>query len=54
MREKGYNACVTTGDIQSNHNRAIALMCAKMDGNVIYYIRVQKSDLKLRRVMHYS
>ena len=25
----GYNACVTTGGIQSNHNRAIALMCAK-------------------------
>lgn len=25
----GYNVCVTTGGIQSNHNRAIALMCAK-------------------------
>lgn len=25
----GHNACVTTGGIQSNHNRAIALMCAK-------------------------
>lgn len=24
-----FNACVTTGGIQSNHNRAIALMCAK-------------------------
>ena len=29
MRESLYNACVTTGGIQSNHNRAIALMCAK-------------------------
>lgn len=29
MREGGYNACVTTGGIQSNHNRAIALMCAR-------------------------
>lgn len=29
MRTGGYNACVTTGGIQSNHNRAIALMCAK-------------------------
>lgn len=29
MLENGYNACVTTGGIQSNHNRAIALMCAK-------------------------
>lgn len=29
MKNGGYNACVTTGGIQSNHNRAIALMCAK-------------------------
>lgn len=29
MRAGGYNACVTTGGIQSNHNRAIALMCAR-------------------------
>lgn len=29
MQDGGYNACVTTGGIQSNHNRAIALMCAK-------------------------
>lgn len=29
MTQKGHNACVTTGGIQSNHNRAIALMCAK-------------------------
>ncbi len=29
MLDRGYNACVTTGGIQSNHNRAIALMCAK-------------------------
>lgn len=29
MREQGYNAVVTCGGIQSNHNRAIALMCAK-------------------------
>lgn len=29
MQKNGYNACVTTGGIQSNHNRAIALMCAK-------------------------
>ena len=29
MRSTGYNACVTTGGIQSNHNRAIALMCAR-------------------------
>ena len=27
--EQGYNAVVTCGGIQSNHNRAIALMCAK-------------------------
>lgn len=29
LKEKGYNALVTCGGIQSNHNRAIALMCAK-------------------------
>ena len=29
MRRNGYDACVTTGGIQSNHNRAIALMCAR-------------------------
>lgn len=27
MRDGQYNACVTTGGIQSNHNRAIALLC---------------------------
>ena len=29
LREQGFNAVVTCGGIQSNHNRAIALMCAK-------------------------
>lgn len=29
MLSRGYDACVTTGGIQSNHNRAIALMCAR-------------------------
>jgi len=29
LREGCYNAVVTCGGIQSNHNRAIALMCAK-------------------------
>lgn len=29
IRRGGYNACVTTGGIQSNHNRAVALMCAR-------------------------
>ena len=29
LREGGYNAIVTCGGIQSNHNRAMALMCAK-------------------------
>lgn len=29
MKDGGFNACVTTGGIQSNHNRAIALMCAR-------------------------
>ena len=29
LKERGYNAVVTCGGIQSNHNRAIALMCAK-------------------------
>lgn len=29
MQAGGYDACVTTGGIQSNHNRAIALMCAR-------------------------
>ena len=29
MTQNGFDACVTTGGIQSNHNRAIALMCAK-------------------------
>ena len=29
MKAQGYNAVVTCGGIQSNHNRAIALMCAK-------------------------
>lgn len=29
LREQGYNAVATCGGIQSNHNRAIALMCAK-------------------------
>lgn len=30
FKANGYNAAVTTGGIQSNHNRAIALMCAKI------------------------
>ena len=29
MITRGYNACVTTGGVQSNRNRAIALMCAQ-------------------------
>lgn len=29
LRSQGFNAVVTCGGIQSNHNRAIALMCAK-------------------------
>lgn len=29
LREGGYNAVVTCGGIQSNHNRAMALMCAR-------------------------
>ena len=29
LKEHGYNAVVTCGGIQSNHNRAIALMCAR-------------------------
>lgn len=29
LKENGYNAVVTTGGIQSNHNRAIALMAAR-------------------------
>lgn len=29
LKEKGYDAVVTCGGIQSNHNRAIALMCAR-------------------------
>ena len=29
LREEGYNAVVTCGGIQSNHNRAIALMAAR-------------------------
>lgn len=29
LREHGYNAIVTCGGIQSNHSRAMALMCAK-------------------------
>ena len=29
LRERGYNAVVTCGGIQSNHNRAMALLCAK-------------------------
>ena len=29
LRERGYNAIVTCGGIQSNHNRAMALMCAR-------------------------
>lgn len=29
MKENGYNAVVTCGGIQSNHNRAMALMCAR-------------------------
>lgn len=29
LSEKGYNAVVTCGGVQSNHNRAMALMCAK-------------------------
>lgn len=28
LKENGYNAVVTCGGIQSNHNRAMALMCA--------------------------
>ena len=29
LRENGYDAVVTCGGIQSNHNRAMALMCAR-------------------------
>lgn len=29
LKENGYNAVVTCGGIQSNHNRAMALMCAQ-------------------------
>lgn len=29
LKENGYDAIVTCGGIQSNHNRAMALMCAK-------------------------
>lgn len=29
LQENGYNAIVTCGGIQSNHNRAMALMCAR-------------------------
>ena len=29
LRKEGYDAVVTCGGIQSNHNRAIALMCAR-------------------------
>lgn len=29
LKDGGYNAVVTCGGIQSNHNRAMALMCAK-------------------------
>ena len=29
LKEGGYNAVVTCGGVQSNHNRAMALMCAK-------------------------
>ena len=29
LKESGYNAVVTCGGIQSNHNRAMALMCAR-------------------------
>lgn len=29
LRKNGYNAVVTCGGVQSNHNRAMALMCAK-------------------------
>lgn len=29
LKENGYNAVVTCGGVQSNHNRAIALMCAR-------------------------
>jgi len=29
LKENGYNAVVTWGGIQSNHNRAMALMCAR-------------------------
>ena len=29
LKDNNYNAVVTCGGIQSNHNRAIALMCAR-------------------------
>ncbi len=29
LKEHGYNAVVTCGGVQSNHNRAIALMCSR-------------------------
>ncbi|MBQ0115753.1 MAG: pyridoxal-phosphate dependent enzyme [Bacteroidales bacterium] len=29
LRQDGYNAIVTCGGVQSNHNRAMALMCAR-------------------------
>ena len=53
LRENGYNAVVTCGGIQSNHNRAMALLCAKMDGNAICVFREKWSVLKRRKEMLY-
>lgn len=46
MRRKSYNACVTTGGIQSNHNRAIALMCAKNGWkcHIVYHGTMQRFE----------
>lgn len=46
MLSRGYDACVTTGGIQSNHNRAIALMCAR-DGwkcHLVYHGTKERFD----------
>lgn len=46
LKRLGCNAVVTTGGIQSNHNRAVALMCAAnaWDCHIVYHGTSQRFD----------
>ncbi|SFL58881.1 D-cysteine desulfhydrase [Porphyromonadaceae bacterium KH3CP3RA] len=44
-KSEGYNAVVTAGDINSNHNRATALMCASMNMYAVLVVHNEHPEL---------